>query len=185
MAEATYAVIAYLPRSLGRLVDDLRRRFNPDYAAWLAHVTLLPPRPLAAPPEEIVEGLRAHCAHREPFDATIGGVATFWPANAVVYLSFSTGFEQLLELHHLLNVGGLAFRELYDYVPHVTIAQELADEMAVQQVLARVSREWSEFAGDATFRIESLFLVEQTQANRWRNLAPIPLSSFFYAARRL
>jgi len=183
MADPTYAVVAYLPGKLGRFVDELRQRLNPDYASWLAHVTLLPPRALAAPPEEILACLREQCAHQEPFDVEIGGVATFWPVNGVVYLSFSKGMDQLVELHRLLNAGLVACQEIYDYVPHVTIAQQL-DELEAHLVLAEVSRKWSRFDGQAQFRVESLFLVEQTSPNQWKILAPIPFSSFFYAARR-
>ena len=183
MADPTYAVVAYLPGKLGRFVDELRQRLNPDYASWLAHVTLLPPRALAAPREEILACLREQCAHQEPFDVEIGGVATFWPVNGVVYLSFSKGMDQLVELHRLLNAGLVACQEIYDYVPHVTIAQQL-DELEAHLVLAEVSRKWSRFDGQAQFRVESLFLVEQTSPNQWKILAPIPFSSFFYAARR-
>jgi 2'-5' RNA ligase len=183
MADPTYAVIAYLPGKLGEFVDGLRQRLNSAYASWLAHVTLLPPRPLPGSPEEILARLREGCAHQEPFDVVIGGVATFWPVNGVVYLSFSIGFEKLVEVHHRLHTGPLACQEAYEYTPHVTIAQGL-DELETHLVLAEVYGQWLRFEGKASFRLESLFLVQQTSQNTWRNLAPIPLSSFFYAARR-
>jgi 2'-5' RNA ligase len=182
METPSYAVIAYLPGALGRFVDELRKRLNPNYASWLAHVTWLTPRPLSLPPPEIVALLRGHCAHKEPFDVAIGGVSTFWPANGVVYLEFSSGAEQLRELHHSANTGPLSHAEPFPYVPHVTIAQDL-DEAATRRAFDEASQEWRRYQGPASFRIESFFLVQQVSKTRWRNLAPIPLSSFFYASR--
>ena len=182
MEKPSYAVIAYLPGALGRFVDELRKRLNPNYASWLAHVTWLTPRPLLLPPAEIVTRLREHCSRQEPFDVAIGGVSTFWPANGVVYLEFSRGAEQLRELHGSANAGPLSHAEPFPYVPHVTIAQEL-DEVTTQRAFDEASQQWLRYQGPTSFRIESFFLVQQVSNARWRNLAPIPLSSFFYAAR--
>lgn len=182
MPETSYAVIAYLPGRLGQFVDEQRDRLNPEYASALAHLTVLPPRPLIFPPDELVESLRQRCAHREPFDVEIEGVNTFWPANGVVYLSISKGFEDILALHRELNVADLRHSEPYPFVPHITIAQDLEDE-ATEAALAAVSSAWANYDGEKSFRLETLCLVQQAEGHRWLNLAPIPLSSFFYAAR--
>jgi len=197
MAEPIYAVIAYVAGGLGNFVDEQRDRLNPEYAAALAHVTVLPPRALAGwptavspagvtpagvTPEATLAFLGEQCARLEPFDLSVDGVGTFWPAKGVVYLSFSKGSDQLIELHRLLNSGELECAEPFPFIPHLTIAQEL-DEEATKAVLAAVSREWERYEGDRSFRIETLCLVRQGEGHRWINLAPIPLSSFFYAAR--
>lgn len=118
--------------------------------------------------------VREKCALVEPFEVRLEGVSTFWPVNGVVYLSFGTGLERLIQLHDTLNCGNLAQEETYTYIPHVTLAQEL-DEAVTRDVLAEISRVWSRFAGDLSFRIESLSFVQQTSNNRWVDLAPIPL----------
>jgi len=184
MAEPNYAVIAYLRGRLGQFVDEQRDQLNPEYSSALAHVTILPPRPLIFPPDELVESLRQRCAHREPFDVTVEGVNTFWPANGVVFLSLSDGFDQLLGLHRELNVADLRHSEPYPFVPHITIAQDL-DDQATQEALVELSNAWERYDGERSFRVETLCLVQQSDGLRWRNLAPIPLSSFFYAARHL
>ena len=174
MGEGTYSLVAYLPERLGEFVDDLRRRLNPNFAAWLAHVSILPPRPLQATPEETLALLREKCLWLDPFEAGVNGVSTFWPVNSVVYLSFSAGIQRLVELHDTLHCGGPAHSEAYPYVPHITVAQEL-DEAATQAVLEEVSREWSRYKGELTFRVESLSLVRQDSGNRWIDLAPVSL----------
>ncbi|HWP85920.1 MAG TPA: 2'-5' RNA ligase family protein [Terriglobia bacterium] len=184
MPESVYAVIAYLPGRLGEFVDEQRDRLNPEYASALAHVTVLPPRPSIFPPDELLESLRKRCAHREPFDVAVEGVSTFWPANGVVFLSLAEGFDELLALHRELNVGDLRHAEPYPFVPHITVAQDL-DDQATQEALVQLSNAWNRYDGEKTFRVESLCLVRQAEGTRWRNLATIPLSSFFYAVRSL
>ena len=182
MEENNYALVAYLPGKLGDFVDRLRQRFDPALAAWLAHVTILPPRPLAAPLEESLEIIRKRCALVEPIEAAIQGVSTFWPVNGVVYLSISRGLERLVQLHDALNCEGLAHQEVHRYVPHVTIAQEL-DEAGTQAMLADVTREWSRQETDPSFRVASLSLVQYTAENRWVELAPISLGSLLATSR--
>ena len=175
-------MVAYLPGELGRFVDDLRRRLNPRFAAWLAHVTILPPRPLSATAEAMLAQVREKCLGVGPFAASLGGVFTFWPANGVVYLSFAAGFSRLLELHEQLNCGCLERVETYPYVPHVTLAQEL-DEAETQTVLREAAQEWARYKGELSFRVESLSLVRQEPDKRWIDLAPIPLGSLLKPSR--
>jgi 2'-5' RNA ligase len=174
MAQESYAVVSYIPGRLGSFIDDLRRRFDPQVGAWLAHVTILPPRPLEAPLDGALEMLRQQCASFDPFDVNIQEVRTFWPVSGVVYLGLSSGAELLCDLHNTLNAGPLEFAEPHDYVPHITIAQELG-EWDKDLVMAEVEGEWVHYPAEAWFRVESLFLVKKTPENRWVDLAPIPL----------
>jgi 2'-5' RNA ligase len=182
VAENYYAVVAYLPEELGSFLDRLRRRFDPGLAAWLAHVTILPPRPLPAPLDESLEIIRKRCALVEPFEAVIQDATTFWPVSGVVYLSFSDGVERLVQLHDALNSSALAQQEAFPYVPHVTIAQDL-DEAGTQKVLSDVAREWAQYDARRAFDIASLSLVQHTTGNRWINLAPIPLGDLLTPSR--
>lgn len=177
------SVVAYLPGPLGEFVDGLRKRLNPRFANWLAHVSILPPRPLPPHPEDVLPEIREKCLMLEPFVATLGEVQTFWPVNGVVYLSISVGAERLVGLHGRLNCGYLERVEPYPYVPHVTLAQEL-DEAATQAVLAEASQEWTRYPGTASFRVDSLSLVRQEADQRWVDLAPIPLGGVVKPSRR-
>src|SRR5258705_13583996 len=99
VADASYAVVCYLPGKLRNFVDALRRRFDPGLAAWLAHVTILPPRPLDRPMDEPLEAIRQRTASFQPFEVTLNGVSTFWPVSGVVYLTVSAGAQRLIQLH--------------------------------------------------------------------------------------
>ena len=182
MGEENISVVAYLPGELGRFVDDLRSRLNPRFAAWLAHVTILPLRPLSAPAEAMLAQVRAKCLGVDPFEASRDSVLTFWPANGVLYLSFAAGLGRIRELHEQLNCGCLERVETYPYVPHVTLAQEL-DEAGTQAVLREAAQQWARYNGEMSFRVNSLALVRQEADKRWIDLAPIPLGSLLKPSR--
>lgn len=181
--ESSCAVVAYLPARLAEFVDHFRQRFNPACAAWLAHVSILPPRPLQTTPEETLATIREKCLSLEPFAVSLDCVSTFWPVTGVVYLSISAGSQGLVALHDALNHGCLQREEPFPFVPHVTVAQEL-DEIVAQAVLEEVSRAWSQYKGETSFRIELLSFVQQAPQNRWVDLAPIPLGSLLAPFRR-
>ena len=183
MGAGTFSLVAYLPGEMGKFVDSLRKRLNPDFADWLAHVTILPPRPLGATPEEALALIRQKCLFLDPFQASLGRVLSFWPVKGVVYLSFTAGFQGLVDLHDLLNWDGLAYAEPYSHVPHVTVAQEL-DEASVGTVLEEITREWARYGGEISLRIESLSLVRQEPDRRWVDLGPIQLGRLLEPSRR-
>lgn len=183
MDGVNYSVVAYLPEPLGEFVDGLRRRLNPRLAHWRAHVSVLPPRMLSRPPEEMWDQLREQCHVLDPFEATLSDVLTFWPVNGVVYLSIAHGSDRLAELHDRLNSGGLARVEPFPYIPHVTIAQDL-DEAETQAVLREASLEWGRYAGTPAFRVESLSLVRQQPDQRWVDLAPLLLGNVLKPLQR-
>ena len=183
MGEVSCSVVAYLPGPLGEFVNNLRRRLNPQFSHWLAHVTILPPRPLSANPEELLPELREKCQLLEPFEAKLAEVQTFWPVKGVVYLCISTGSERLVELHDRLNCGPLSRLEPFPYVPHITVAQEL-DEAETRAVLQEASQQWARYAGKTTFRVESLFLVRQLEDQSWSDLASGALAGALKPVRR-
>ena len=183
MLESTYAVVSYLSGPLAEFVNSLRRRLNPMYGDWLAHISVLPPRRLAAPfhgGDGRISKLRELCTQAEPFEVELDGVSTFWPVNGVVYLSVGRGQAELESLHALLNDNGLHAEEPYQYVPHVTIAQSL-DERATRTALEQVLEAWNQLAKPVRFPVDSLVLVGQVSdpacGDKWVDIAPIPLGS--------
>jgi len=183
MGEVSCSVVAYLPGQLGEFVNSLRARLNPRFAHWLSHITILPPRPLCPNADEAVAEMQHECQFVEPFEAQLSEVQTFWPVKGVVYLAVSRGAERLVQLHDRLNQGLLSRVEVFPYVPHITLAQEL-DEAETHAVLREASAEWSRYAGPTTFRVESLPLVRQREDLSWVGLASLSLGTALKPARR-
>jgi len=176
MGEPSYALVAYLSGPLSEFIRRLRTRLNPDFADWHPHVTILPPRPLRGDPQQAIDLLRDTCAKLEPFVVTVDAVDSFLPRNSVVFLALSRGSPQLVTLHRSLNCEGLAQVEQFEYVPHLTIAQQL-DEAGTLAAIRESRAAWNGFRGERSFRVESLRLVRQTPENQWIDLATLPLGT--------
>lgn len=172
--EQSYALVAYLPSQLGEFLDGLRRRLNPSFGDWLSHITILPPRAICSQQEAAITTLRDKCHEVEPFAVTLGDISAFWPVTGVVYLSLSSGFPELLDLHRRLNCKEIEQKEQYSYFPHITIAQGL-DENGVLSISREASMAWATYKGERSVRIELLSLVNHTPDNRWVNIAQVPL----------
>jgi 2'-5' RNA ligase len=168
----SYSLVAYLPEPLAGFVDALRREVQPGSTAR-GHVTLLPPRPLAAPVEQACEEIAAVIEHERAFDVHLGQVCVF-PASGVVHLSIGQGSATLIKLHRALNWGSWAHLEMFYYHPHVTAAQGLPPDQVPKATEVAVAR-WSVYEGPRVFSVERVTLVQNTVANEWRNLKEFEL----------
>ena len=170
----TYAVVFYLGGHLARLVDDLRAELNPAFAGKLAHVTVLPPRPLIISEDAAVEEARCQLADWIPFDIEISGVGTFFPVNGVVYLEVGRNARALYDMHHALNRGFMYRQEPYPFKPHITISQGM-DEQRTFEVMRRVSEKWEQYDGPRTAFVDRLVFVRLMPSGDWEDLAEIQL----------
>src|SRR5436305_14586214 len=88
-----FALVIYIPAPLGRFLDDLRRELvsgcNPH-----AHVSVLPPRPLAVEWQQAGEQVRQCAANRLPFEITLGEIRMF-PVTNVIYVELARGAEEM------------------------------------------------------------------------------------------
>jgi 2'-5' RNA ligase len=174
MLEQTYALVVYLHGPLADLVNALRCELNRHHADKLAHISVLPPRPLAISEEAAVEEAQIRCDEWEPFQVEVSGVTTFLPVNGVVYLEAGAGAERMHVLHDSLNQGHLAGNEPYPFVPHITVAQEMNEEETLR-VLDRVRQELQHYKGSRRFLVEKVTFVRLTPEGQWLDLADLQL----------
>lgn len=175
----SFALVSYLTGPLADLLDEIRHDFAPESRAK-AHLTILPPRPLAsfdsstAIPEALQE-LQTHLQDFAPFDVDLGDIEVF-PDTFVIYVSIKSGFEKLERMHQALNAGSLAWEEPHSYHPHVTVVQELAPG-DVRNAAQFARWRWSEFKHSRTVRVDRLTFVQNTVENSWTDLAMLDLGS--------
>ena len=175
----SFALVSYLSGPLAGLLDEIRHDFAPDSRAK-AHLTILPPRPLASfgSPTAItgaVEELQTRLQDFAPFDVDLGDIEVF-PGTFVIYVSIQSGFGELERMHQALNFGSLAWEEPHTYHPHVTVVQELAPVDVLNA--AQFARwRWSEFKHSRTVRVDRLTFVQNTVENSWADLAMLDLGS--------
>jgi 2'-5' RNA ligase len=163
-----FALVIYIPDPLGRFLDDLRRELVPHYNPH-AHVSVLPPRPLAVNWHAASEQVRGLIEPWPAFDVELTALQIF-PVTQVLYLEIGAGATELRRMHTAMSSGVLKFEEPFQYHPHVTLAQEVPHEkVPAMKDLAR--RRWREYAGVRSFRAERAVLVQNTIDNRWVDLA--------------
>jgi 2'-5' RNA ligase len=169
-----FALVIYIPGPLGKFLDDLRRELVPHYNPH-AHVSVLPPRPLAVEWQTASEQVRSLALTWEPFEVELTFLDVFRLTD-VIYLEVGSGAEQLRRMHEAVNTAALAFQDPFPYHPHITLAQEVPHEH-VPDVLDLATRRWTEFRGSRSFRAESAVFVQNTIHNIWLDLADFPLGS--------
>ena len=169
-----FALVIYIPDPLGSFLDHLRRELVPHYNPH-AHVSVLPPRPLAVSWQTASAEAAALTAGWEPFEVELTEVAVF-PLTGVIYLEVGRGAQELCRMHAAMNTTSLSFREPFAYHPHITLAQELPlDQVPAVRDLA--ARHWKEYCGQRTFQAAHAVFVQNTLSNCWVDLAEYALGT--------
>ncbi len=103
-----HAVVAYVRDELGRFVENLRREVHPEVVHLGSHLSILPPRQIQGPEERAEKFLKDVCRTVEPFEVTLGEVASFLPSTPTVFLRIAYGAYRLREVHDLLHRNALS-----------------------------------------------------------------------------
>jgi len=163
-----FALVTYIPGPLGAFLDELRRELVPGFNPC-AHVSILPPRPLAVDWRIAADQARAEMEGWAPFSIELTSISIF-PVTDVIYLQLGVGADELRRMHGAMNTGPLAFSEPFAYHPHVTLAQEISHG-EVDSVCQIAQRRWREYGGPRSFRAEKAVFVQNTLEGCWIDLA--------------
>jgi 2'-5' RNA ligase len=166
----SYAVVAYIPDPLAAFIKRLRQEVTPD-CPHRAHITILPPRPIYGDKGQAIEQCRDIVSRFEAFDAPLGEVGLF-EGSGVIKVSVTGGLAELQTLHDILNTGPFESVENFEYMPHVTVAQEIPPEH-LPKCLELVRNQWTQQGPPPTVRVESLTFVQQKSDGTWTNLAEL------------
>src|SRR5580700_10377812 len=116
-----FALVIYIPGALGKFLDDLRRKLVPGCNPH-AHISLLPPRPLAVDWPVASDQVRTVVQRWAPFEIELAGIEIF-PVTDVIYIGVGRGAAELRGIHQAMNTGSLEFQDPFPYHPHITLAQ--------------------------------------------------------------
>lgn len=166
-----YALVTYLPEPLGSFLNQLRAELVPG-CDLRAHVTVLPPRPLASE-QEAWEQIRRETRRLAPVMIELGEVEVF-PETQVIFLSLRQGSEELHQMHEQLSRNALAFVEPFAYHPHITLAQGLAPE-AVSGCRELAARRWGNYCGPRSFQLTTMTFVRSADRLEWLDLGQVEL----------
>jgi len=162
-----FALVIYIPDPLGGFLDDLRRELVPHDNPH-AHVSVLPPRPLAVEWPIASQQVRALTDSWNPFDVELTEIQVF-PVTDVVYLELGRGASELRRMHAAMDCNALEFPEPFVYHPHVTLAQEVKPQQ-VSALRDLAIRRWQDYKGPRHFRAERAVLVQNTLHDCWIDL---------------
>ena len=131
MPRRRLGVVLLVPPPVAHEVDGLRRALGDGLLGRVPpHITLIPPVNVR---EEDVAGalasVRAAAASTGPLTVDLGPLETFLPVNPVVYLEVSgPSLPTLHALHSALLAGPFDRPLVHDFVPHVTVAEDIEEE---------------------------------------------------------
>jgi len=168
-----YSLVTYLPDPLGSFIDQLRCELVPG-CSLRAHVTILPPRCLQEP---VAAGKQIGSTLElfEPFEVQLNEVEIFSKSN-VVYLGLARGLSKLEALHTALNCADVFFDEPFEYHPHITLAQQIAEEQ-ISDVFHHARYRWAEYTHQRSFPVDRAVYVQAITLSNWVDLEEFRLGS--------
>ena len=173
MARQRLGVVLLVPQRLATEIDGLRRALGDEARDRIPpHITLVPPVNVAERdlPRSFTL-VRTAASTTAPLTLRIGPVASFAPVNPVAYLQVG-GEPQVLDALDRLRAkcleGPLERTSELDFVPHVTIATELAEPR-----LEQVVRLLADFTTEVT--IDRVHVLAELPGRVWRPIADAPL----------
>jgi 2'-5' RNA ligase len=168
-------VALLVPEPVATEVDGLRRALGDGARGRIpAHLTLVPP--VNVPADGVtaaVDVLRTAASTTPPLDLRLGPAATFHPVTPVVHLAVGGDVAGLAALRDRVFRPPLARPLTHPFVPHVTVADDIAEER-IPAALAALA----DYLVDV--RIEAVHLLEEGRDRVWR-----PIADATFSRRRL
>jgi 2'-5' RNA ligase/GNAT superfamily N-acetyltransferase len=173
MAKIRFGVALVIDEPIARDIDVLRRALG-DGALQriMPHITIVPPVNIdESRVDACLEILRDAAIETRPFHVSLGDVATFMPANPVIYLNIDPA-KEVLRLRDSVFRGPLNKKEDHEFVPHVTICDEASEEKINGALLAL-----SAYRQETTF--DRIHLLRKDTNKPWYSFA-----DFVFSAQR-
>jgi 2'-5' RNA ligase/GNAT superfamily N-acetyltransferase len=168
-------VVLLVPQRLATEIDGVRRALGDGARERIPpHVTLVPPVNVAE--RDLPRAftlVRTAATTVAPLTLRLGPVATFAPVNPVAYLRVG-GEPKVLEALERLRTsclqGPLERTSQHEFVPHVTVADELAEDR-----LSDAIRLLGDFSAEVTF--DHVHVLAELPGRLWRPVADAPLGA--------
>jgi 2'-5' RNA ligase len=159
-----------IPDPWGQQLQDYRVGLGDQAAQGIpTHITLLPPLEVPGDQLETISAHLSECALQSgPMRIHLRGTGTFRPVSPVIFINVVAGISQLEMLAKQIRQGPLAVETKFPYHPHVTVAQELDDDLLDQA--------FDELAGfDMTFMASEVWLYLHSDEAGWQPMRSFPL----------
>ena len=160
-------------------IDGLRRALGDGALGRVApHVTLVTPVnvPAASLADVLAVLQSAAAATAAPLHLELGPATTFHPVTPVVYLAVGGDLDDLGSLRERVSRSPLARTMTHPFVPHVTVADDMAPARIPAAVVAL-----ADYRTEVT--VDRLHLLRETPGRIWRPIADAPFGPPAVVAR--
>jgi short-subunit dehydrogenase/2'-5' RNA ligase len=168
-------VVLLVPQPLATELDGLRRALNAGERERVApHITLVPPINLRdREVADAIDCVRKAAADVEPFELDLGPATTFAPVTPTVHLEVAgAGAEGLAGLRAAIVSGRPLDRpDEHEWVPHVTLAQEVKSPVRLAAALEAMSG-WRQ-----SITFDRVHVLRQQSDQQWVPIADAALGS--------
>lgn len=156
-------VVLFPSKQVQDFANSYRKRYDTKYALISPHVTIKERTEVdEAELPKVLEYLQQVAETTKPIQLKIDGVRSFAPTNNVLYLKVLPTRE-LEALHNRLHEGKLEQAPKYEFLPHITIGQDLTDA-ELFDVLERMRMEQVHFEESIT-RMAVMYELENETWN--------------------
>lgn len=122
-----YGIAIFPSEEIQREANAYRKRYDPGYTLIDPHITLKARFEIeASRKQDMIDELKKIARETKPFDIKITKVSSFAPVTNTIYFKVEP-VEELMKLHELVHSGIFPPNQKYNFVPHITIAQDLLD----------------------------------------------------------
>jgi 2'-5' RNA ligase len=164
------AVALLLPPEVAAEVDGLRRALGADVERVPPHVTLVPPvnvREDALADALAVLREAATATRPAPLHLALGPPTSFHPVTPVVYLAVGGDLAGLAALRERVFTPPLARPIGYEFVPHVTLNEDMDPDRIPAAVAALADY-------TAEVEIDRVHVLQENPGRLWRPVADAP-----------
>ncbi|WP_026826394.1 YjcG family protein [Exiguobacterium marinum] len=156
-------VVLFPSKQVQDFANSYRKRYDTKYALISPHVTIKARTEVSEEElPKVLEYLQQVADSTKPLHLKVDGVRSFAPTNNVLYLKVLPTRE-LSTLHQRLHEGLLNQPPKYDFLPHITIGQDLTDA-ELFDVLERLRMEQVHFEETIT-RMAVMYELENETWN--------------------
>ncbi|WP_085992697.1 YjcG family protein [Oceanobacillus senegalensis] len=123
-----YGIAIFPSKSIQDEANSYRKRYDPHYSLIPPHITL---KESFHTDEdqlgELITELKHIANDTKPFTININKVSTFAPVTNTIYFKIEP-IQDLIDLQQKMHEGKFENNSKHAFVPHITIAQQLADD---------------------------------------------------------
>ncbi len=157
-----YGIVIFPSKEIQDRANNLRKRYDSHYFFIPPHITLKDSFECENI-EEAAKFIDEVTNRIPPFTLKVNKTKTFLPTSPVVYFGLEENAD-IDKLHNEINSNMLKHDKQFNFIPHITIAQELP-EQELHDIYNRLRMK--DFT--TSFLVDRIHLLYQIESGSWTN----------------